>query len=463
MATHLTSAGRPSCATRSVTATAPRTLARTRSTSRLRRILLCQYTQSAGVLWCGARARENRRARRRELMASRTERPPAAAAVDFSLVRGDSLHDAQRAARLMPLQGFGVGRRIGILVALTWLPLAVAALLSRHAFEGTEPLLQHFGVHVRCLVAIPLFILAEPLAEAVGRMVLGYFVSSGLVGEPERARFEDIVRSSRRLLRSRWALLGLTVFVASQALQAVRDLADMHEIHGWAMGDASGQMAFAAWWFLLVSRPIYAVLLYNWIWRLLVVVVLLWRISRLDLQLVPTHPDGCGGLGFLQRVPTVFAPVIMASSAVLAARWGHDVLYHHAPVASLRVPMVIFVALALVLFLAPLLVFVPNLLALKRRGLLAYGAVVGRHGRLVERRWVRGETVVDDGLLDAPELGPVADTLTLYEAIEKLRPAPIGKQSVVTVAAAAILPMLPVIAIEVPIKDHLLGVLKILL
>jgi hypothetical protein len=396
-------------------------------------------------------------------MASQLDPTPAeAAALDFSLVRDDSLHDASRAAHLMPRRGFGIPRRIGILIALTWLPLVVAALVSRRAFEGTEPLLQHFGVHVRCLVAIPLFILAEPLAERVGRLIISYFLSSGLVKDSERAAFVEIVESSRRLLRSRWALLGVVAFVALQAYQAVQGLAHMHEIHGWAMSDGGRHLGFAAWWFLLVARPIYGILLFAWIWRLLVTVVLLWRISRLDLQLVPTHPDGCGGLGFLQRMPTAFAPVILASSAVLAGRWAHDVLYHQVPVQSLYLPMGIFVALALALFLAPLLVFVPNLLALKRRSLLAYGALVGRHGRLVERRWVRGETVTDDGLLEAPELGPVADTLTLYEAIGKLRAAPIGKQSVITVAAAAIIPMVPVIAIQIPLKDQFLGIIKIL-
>jgi len=397
-------------------------------------------------------------------MMSRREPPPAdAAALEFSLVCEDSLHAAQRAARLMPLRGFGLGRRIGILIALTWLPLAVAALLNRQAFAGTEPLLHHFGVHVRFLVAIPLFIRAEPLAEAVGRRIIAYFLDSGLVGESDRAAFVEIVQSSYRLLRSRWALLGLLGFVAAQAAVSVRDLGHVHEIHGWATSGDGGHLHFAAWWFLLVSRPIYGVLYFNWLWTLLGTVILLWRVSRLDLQLVPTHPDGCGGLGFLQNVPTAFAPVILASSAVLAGRWGHDVLYHQVPVASLRVPMAIFVVLALVLFLAPLLVFAPNLLALKRRGLLAYGALIGRHGRLVERRWVRGETVADDGLLEAPELGPVADTITLYEAIERLRPAPIGKQSVVTVAAAAIIPMLSVIAIEIPIKAQLLSLVKVLL
>ena len=397
-------------------------------------------------------------------MASLHEPTPAeASALDFSLVRDDSLADAQQAAHLMPLRGFGLARRIGILIALTWLPLAITALLNRRAFAGTEPLLQHFGVHVRFLVAIPLFILAEPFAETVGRRILSYFLGSGLVADGERTAFAEIVQSCRRLLRSRWALLAVVAFVALQAVQSVRDLAHMHEIHGWAMSGEEIHLSFAAWWFLLVSRPIYGVLMFNWLWRLVVIVVLLWRISRLELQLVPTHPDRCGGLGFLQRMPTVFAPVIMASAAVVAGRWAHDVMYHGVRVESLYIPMGIFVTLVLVLFLAPLLVFVPPLLALKRQSLLAYGALVGRHGRLVEHRWLRGETVTDDGLLEAPELGPVADTLTLYQAIEKLRPAPIGKQSIVTVAGAAIIPMLPVIAIQIPIKEQLLSVIKILL
>jgi hypothetical protein len=365
----------------------------------------------------------------------------------------------------MPLRGFGLVRRIAILIAVTWLPLALAALFGRHAFEGTEPLLQHFGVHVRFLVAIPLFILAEPLTEALGRRILSHFLGSGLVPESQRAAFVGIVQSCRALLRSRVALLGVVACAVLQAILSFGDVAHMHEIQGWATGTGGSdlRLGFAAWWFLLVARPIYGIFLFNWLWRLVVTVVLLARIARLELQLVPTHPDRCAGLGFLQSIPSVFAPMIAASSAVLAARWGHDVLYHQVPVESLRLSMILFVALVLVLFLAPLLVFAPPLLALRRRSLLAYSALVGRHGRLVERRWVRGEAVADEGLLEAPELGPVADTLTLYEAVERLRLAPIGKQAIVTVAGAAVIPMLPVIAIQVPIKDQLLGVIKILL
>jgi hypothetical protein len=104
-----------------------------------------------------------------------------------------------------------------------------------------------------------------------------------------------------------------------------------------------------------------------------------------------------------------------------------------------------------------------RLAALKRQSLLAYGALIGRHGRLVEKRWLRGEPVDDDGLLNAPELGPVADTLTLYRAVGTLRVAPIGKRAIVAVAGAAVLPILPVVAIEIPIKDQLLSLIKVLM
>lgn len=67
------------------------------------------------------------------------------------------------------------------------------------------------------------------------------------------------------------------------------------------------------------------------------------------------------------------------------------------------------------------------------------------------------------GLLDAPELGPVADTVSMYEAVARIKPVPLGTQAVVAVVAPALLPMLPVIALEVPVKDTLLKLLGVLI
>lgn len=74
-----------------------------------------------------------------------------------------------------------------------------------------------------------------------------------------------------------------------------------------------------------------------------------------------------------------------------------------------------------------------------------------------------GEPVEDKGLLDAPELGPVADTITMYEAVERIKFAPLGEQSLVAILAPALLPMIPVLAIKIPMKDVLLKLLGVLI
>jgi hypothetical protein len=44
----------------------------------------------------------------------------------------------------------------------------------------------------------------------------------------------------------------------------------------------------------------------------------LWQVSRLNLRLVPTHPDRTGGLGFLVRSTEAFTPILLAQGVMLA-------------------------------------------------------------------------------------------------------------------------------------------------
>jgi hypothetical protein len=60
-----------------------------------------------------------------------------------------------------------------------------------------------------------------------------------------------------------------------------------------------------------------------------------------------THPDGVGGLGFLEQLTLARSPVVFAISWVLASRWVHEVLYHGVAVKSLRLPMLAFGVIAL--------------------------------------------------------------------------------------------------------------------
>jgi hypothetical protein len=69
----------------------------------------------------------------------------------------------------------------------------------------------------------------------------------------------------------------------------------------------------------------------------------------------------------------------------------------------------------------------------------------------------------DHGLLEAPELGLLGDTIKRYKAVKRIKLAPLGKQSLVAVLAPALLPMIPVFVIKVPVKDTLLRLLGVLI
>ena len=62
--------------------------------------------------------------------------------------------------------------------------------------------------------------------------------------------------------------------------------------------------------------------------------------------------------------------------------------------------------------------------------------------------------------MSAPEIGPVADTVALYEIVAKMRSVPVGRKALMPVVAAAVLPLVPVFATQVPLKQIVAMLLK---
>jgi hypothetical protein len=111
----------------------------------------------------------------------------------------------------------------------------------------------------------------------------------------------------------------------------------------------------------------------------------------------------------------------------------------------------------------PLLAFAGPLKRAKKQALLDYGALVARHGRLVHERWIAGRVVSRPEILEAPELGPVADTAALYESVARMRQLPAGISAMAPVALAAALPIIAALALQMPVKDLMLKLLKAVL
>lgn len=382
----------------------------------------------------------------------------------FLLVEGDGLSRLQGQIGLIPAGGGGIKRRAVLYALVAWLPLVVASWLAGAPAEqgggGTETLFGHFGIHIRCLVAIPLLVLAEGVARKILPLCLNEFKRTGMVDEDLTPRFDAVVAGVAQLKRRvyPWVIVG-TVVVAWTAAFLVSPNQDELE---WA-GRRTEGVGFGAWWFMLVTRPIFSVLILAWVWRLTLVGILLLRIARLPLKLVVMHPDRMGGLGFLDRLPIVYAPFLFSVSAVVAGAWAHTVFYHGVSVPSLYIQVATLLLILILIGLAPLLVFSSKLAAAKRQAMLDYGALLTEHGRLVDARWIRKAQISPQPILDAPELGPVADVQAMYQAVVAMRPAVISKSILLKIAMPSALPLLILIATQWPLKSTLSKLLFTLL
>jgi hypothetical protein len=228
-------------------------------------------------------------------------------------------------------------------------------------------------------------------------------------------------------------------------------------------GDKVGRITFGGWWFILVVRPLFTALLLAWLWRACLAFILFFRLSRFPLAFAPVHPDRAAGLGFVERFALIFSPVAFAVSTVVAAAFAHDIVYHGVNVTDIKGELIATAVLLTVIFLVPFIPFAVTLGKVKREAIFGYGSLVGHHGRLVHRRWILREEIGTPEILDAPELGPVADVQAVYQAIRSVRTVPIGKLGLIAIALPAALPMMIIAAMQLPLQSIVAKVLKTLI
>jgi hypothetical protein len=394
----------------------------------------------------------------------RNRAPMAASAAEPSFIDGGPTYQLLLRMRLQHPEAPQLVRRSLVLAALTWVPLLLLSLAGGSAFGGvTLPFLHDVGAYVRFLLAVPLLVVAEivigPRLSAVAR----HFAESGLIDPAERPRYDDAIRQMVRWRDSNLAEAILLALVYSLAWFGTRAaLGDgVSSWRGWIAADGVHVTA-AGWWCALVSIPVLQFLLGRWLWRGFIWSRFLRRMARLPLRLVPTHPDARGGLGFLGVGQSAFGVLLLTMGVILAAPLANQILYHGRHVTDFRVLIGVFVAVAVGLVLLPLLSFRRQLVRLKLVGWLEYGALAGRHQRAFDARWGRAAEN-QDALLGSADVSSLADIGAGFDYVAKLGTVPGDRATVLGLAVAAALPMLPLAALEVPLKDLLGMLVKVLM
>jgi hypothetical protein len=380
---------------------------------------------------------------------------------DFSLVLGGPLYQLLRRSHLSDDALTLVHRRILIGVLITWVPLLLLSLLEGRAWWGNVnvPFLCNAEVHARFLLALPLLLVAELVIHRRTMHVVGQFVARNLIAGEDMPRVRAAVQSAMRLRNSLAAELLLVVLVYAAGLRVRSYLAV--DAGTWVTGGVEGSgsgfsnLSLAGWWHTLVSVPVFQFLLVRWYFRLAIWMRFLWQLSRIDLKLVPSHPDRVGGLGFLGNIVYAFTPLLVAHGVLLAGFIADRIVFAGAKLPEFIVEIVGGVGVLVFLVLCPLMVFAGQLARARRTGLGEYGVLAQRYVREFDAKWLRGDRDPAEPLVGSPDIQSLADLGNSFEVVRTMRFVPFSKDTIIQLAIVTVAPLLPLTLTMISLEELL--------
>jgi len=255
---------------------------------------------------------------------------------DDSIVRGGPFYEVQRVTRLIQPDQWRFKRRIAFAISIGWVPLLLITLMFEPG--AVMSFLRDYRIHARMLIAVPV-LLGQGLLESQFRTVVKHLRNARLLADSDLGRTDELMAGLRRLCDS--ALPELLIFLLVVAHTAL-SFSKLVDATPWlATGTATGlRLTPAGWYAVLISASIFQFLLGLSLWKWLLWSIFAFKLSELHLVLVPTHPDGHGGFGFLGLMARGFAPISFAVTVVVGATWRHEILHGNAHLMSLKLPAI---------------------------------------------------------------------------------------------------------------------------
>jgi hypothetical protein len=376
---------------------------------------------------------------------------------DFSLVLGGPLFQLLRRSHLSGDALELVKHRVLAISLLAWLPLLVLSVLEGQAL-GTRvavPFVMDLEVHNKFLVIIPLLIISELVVHQRMRFVVRQFLERHLIPESALTRFNAAVVSAFRLRNSVLAEVLLIAFVYVVGVLIVwRHYTALTTATWYAVPAGDGlELSLGGIWYGYVSQPLFQFLMMRWYFRIFIWARFLWKVSRIDLSLIPTHPDRVCGLGFLSNTVYAFTPLVVAHGGLVAGFIANRIFYLGAALPEFKIELAVLVVFMLCLVLGPLLVFAPQLAAAKRAGIREYGTLAERYIREFDTKWLRSGVPANEPLLGSADIQSLADLSNSFEVVRTMRIVPATKEAVLRLAGAALGPAVPLGLTMMPLDE----------
>jgi hypothetical protein len=376
----------------------------------------------------------------------------------YSLVVGGPFHALLARLGLVDAAGLPRAAAAGWLVLLAWgVPAACIALQASldPGFSGDD-FWWDPRVYVRWIVAIAAMLLYERITDGVFNQLIGNFRTAAMIEPAVAARFSALLARADARTSSAGAegLMLLVVLLLSAGSLEIR----------WATPNVNWAergtgtdlvMSWAGLAVTFLSDPLFLFLLCRWIWRFVAVGWLLAGIARLPLRLYAAHPDGLAGLGFLGSYPAAFLGLFFALSCVVATGIQHFVQFNPVGTSTVVLAAGLWVAFIAAIAVAPTLVFVPVLAAVRTAARREFSRLAVRHHAEFHRTWLADDAPADRSPMGTPEMSSLADLNAVAASALNVGLVPVDRRTVAAVILAAGLPLLPVMPTSVPLTELL--------
>ena len=376
----------------------------------------------------------------------------------FSLVQGGPLFQLLRRTHLSGDDLELMRLRIIVISMLAWLPLLVLSVLEGKALgrNVAVPFLLDVEVHVRFLVALPLLIGMELVVHRRMRFVVQQFLERHLIPESAMKRFDSAIASAYRLRNSMLAEVLLIALVYVAGFLIWRQQYQLDTATWYTSPTVEGlKLSLTGIWFVWVSLPIFQFLLVRWFFRIFIWARFLWQVSRIDLSLVPTHPDRVGGLGFLSNTVFAFIPLALMAGVILSGSIANRIFHLGAKLPQFQIEIATYVGIVLFVVLLPLMVFAPQLSEAKRVGIREYGTLAERYVREFDAKWLRGGAPADEQFVGTGDIQSLADLANSYEVVKTMRIVPVTREAILRLVVATLAPIAPLALTMMPLEELL--------
>jgi hypothetical protein len=344
---------------------------------------------------------------------------------------------------------------------ITWIPLFIITGIEGTLYAGTQlPFIKDVAMQARLLIALQMLILMKGIIDKRISSVLRYFTETLVSEEDRKIVVPTILSRARKLTGSAIAeiILLLLVIIATISFFRAGFYSSLeNKASSWmtTSGEEPMTLSKAGYWAVVVSIPVFQFLFARWLWRYLVWILLLFRLSRTHLNLLPTHADRSGGLGIIMSAQRSFNKLFIVGSVVLSGQFILRLSSHPDQFMMIRNEAIGYVIIVIVFTLVPFLFFSTKLQRAKLIGLQKLSAVGFVLSRKFEKEWTTDLSIERRFEENKVDPSMLFDYAGLYDQMKKIRSIPVTMGDIIGLGLPLLVPFIPILFIRFSVGELL--------